>query len=404
MNSHDCVSLTPTIPALLKTAVMRENDGLVVLALISFAMIASAAPGGVSRLEGTVRDASGALVPHASILCVGETTGFRFIADTGLDGHYVLSVPQGRYNIVVRRAGFRLVARMAVQARPEASVRVDFEIAPESISESVTILGAAVQTRERETRGHAQQNTEPGVLRPDELRSIPHNDATVTGLLTLAPGVLVTPASRGESGQFSSSGARPNTNRFTVDGVSANNAVAGAGWPSFLPGDRLPAMTALGTTQTLALLDSVQDVTVESEDGAASLEQDPGAHVLIHTKPGADHFHGSLSYAGRPPALGATDWFANRFGLGSDAPSLNSVSGSFGGPLQRDRTFLFVAAERLEPATRLRVDHDGTFAAGTDLFRKSAAAVKRVPFAERAGPQELWDLRIHRSKPDARLA
>ena len=318
------------------------------VALLALALLASAFSGGVSRVEGTVRDASGAVVPHASILCVGETTGFRFASETGQDGRYMLTVPEGRYNLVVRRPGFRLAARLGVQAASDGVVRADFEIAPEGVSESVTILGAAEtrSTREtRATRAKPQPDT-AALLSPDELRGLPHNDDTVTGLLALVPGVLFTPASRGEPGQFSSFGARPNTNRFKVDGVDSNTAVAGAGWPSFLPGDRLPAMTALGTTQTLAVLDSIQDVTVESQD-AASLDQDPGAHVLIHTKSGADHFHGSLSYAGRPPALGATDWFANRFALGPDAPGLNSEKGSFGGPLQRDRTFVFVAAERL---------------------------------------------------------
>jgi hypothetical protein len=91
------------------------------------------------------------------------------------------------------------------------------------------------------------------VLRPDALSSLPLNDRTVTGLMVLAPGMLVTPASGGVPGQISSLGARPNTNRYTVAGVSANNAVAGGGWPSVLPGSRLPSMTALGTTHDLAI-------------------------------------------------------------------------------------------------------------------------------------------------------
>lgn len=313
---------------------VRTALAVVVLASCAFAR-------GVSHLEGTIRDASGAVVPHAAILCVEETTGFRFTAESGPEGSYELAVPEGSYNMVVRYPGFRLVARIGVLVPEERSARADFEIAPEDRTESLTVLSNS---------GETTQIAEPPigvyVLNPEEVRALPRNDGAVNGLLALAPGVLFTPASRGEAGQFSSAGARPNSNRFSVDGVNANNAVAGAGWPSFLPGDRLPAMTALGTTQTLAVFDSIREMTVKSQDDAASLETDPGAHVAIETKQGENEFHGSLSYAGRPPALGASDWFANRYGLAPDAPSLHSETASLGGPLQHDRTFFFVAAER----------------------------------------------------------
>ncbi len=165
--------------------------------------------------------------------------------------------------------------------------------------------------------------------------------------LSLAPGVLLTPANRGEPGQFSNFGARPNTNTFTVDGVSGNNAVAGAGWPSLLPGGRLPAMTALGTTHNLASTDAIQEVTVASQGEALAAGQAPGANIIVHTRPGTNHTHASFFSSARPAALGANDWFANRYSLQHDAPSLDEEGGTWGAPLRRDRTFIFVAAERL---------------------------------------------------------
>jgi hypothetical protein len=296
----------------------------------------------VTTLEGVVRDASGAIVPKAEVSCVGESTGFRFTAQTGLDGRYAMSLPEGRYDIVVRHSGFRRAAQVGVHVASKNAIHVDFEIVPENVSDSVTIREAI------EPDGKSSQtDSSDTVIRPDDVHGLPRNDNTVMGLLALSPGVLYTPASRGEPGQFSSLGSRPNTNRFIVDGVSANNAVAGAGWPSFLPGERLPAMTALGTTQTLAVIDSIENVTVRAEDDGASFEQDPGAHVIVQTKQGGDQFHGALSFAGRPPALGASDWFANRYDLRPDAPSYASGAGSFGGPLQRGKTYFFFAAEHL---------------------------------------------------------
>src|SRR5262249_42104962 len=82
--------------------------------VLMFALAIPSLAQNVTRLEGTVKDASGAVVPQAEIICVGETTGFRFTAETGLDGRYFVTVPEGRYDIVVRRSGFRRVARIGV--------------------------------------------------------------------------------------------------------------------------------------------------------------------------------------------------------------------------------------------------------------------------------------------------
>ena len=295
---------------------------------------------GASRLEGTVRDASDAVVPKALILCVAEETGFRFQAESNHEGTYSLVVPDGHYNIVVRRAGFRPIARLGVRIPAAGIAREDFELRPNTVWESVTVSDELPVTDVSLELGAT-------IIRTNEIRGLPRNDSSITGLLALAPGILFTPATRGEPGQFSSLGAQPNTNTFSVDGVSANNAVAGAGWPSFLLGARLPAMTALGTTHDLASFDSIQEVVVEPESGATDITQAPGANIIVHTRSGSNYFHGSVFAADRPASLGANDWFANRYGLAPDAPKLNEEGGSVGGPLRRDRTFFFFSAERL---------------------------------------------------------
>lgn len=308
-------------------------------ALLCTAFLSTAWCRGTGRLEGTVRDALGAVVPGTSVLCVGEETGFRFPAESGPDGSYALTVPAGHYHIIVRRAGFRPVARIAVLVPAGGTLRVDLELQPSSVSWTVTVSDVA------ETGGPASPAAT--LVHPDEVRALPRNDGAVTGLLSLVPGVLFTPASRGEAGQFSSLGARPNANAFSVDGAGANNAVSGAGWPDILAGEKLPSMTALGTTHDLASYDSILEVSVEPQGESAGIGQVSGASIVIHTRSGTDEVQGSIFGGTRPAALGANDWFANRYGLGHDAPNLNQAGGSFGGPLERDRTFVFVAAERL---------------------------------------------------------
>jgi hypothetical protein len=294
---------------------------------------------GSGRLQGTVRDGSGAVVPATSILCSGEETGYRFETQSDLDGSYVLTVPAGRYHVIVQRAGFRPAVRIGLLVPPDGTLQVDFELKPNRVWEVVTISDVSAT-------GSPFTSTAT-VLKLDSLGALPRNDSAVTGLLSLAPGVLFTPASRGEAGQFSSLGARPNANTFRVDGVSGNNAVAGAGWPSLLSGGQLPAMTALGTTHNLAMADSILEVSVDAQSETEDAGQAPGANIIIHTRSGTNSFHGSLYGGVRPDALGANDWFANNYSLGHDAPSLKEGGATFGGPLRRDRTFIFAAADRL---------------------------------------------------------
>ena len=295
------------------------------------------------RLEGTVRDTSDGVMPGTSISCIQEETGFRFARRTDFQGNYAMTLPEGHYKIVAALEGFRAAAQIGVFVARRHTERVDFRLAPEGVSDVATVseLSAGVPPIFDEEDGAV-------VLRPDALSGLPQNDRTITGLMQLAPGMLVTPASGGEPGQISSMGARPNTNRYTVDGVSANNAVSGGGWPSVLPGSRLPSMTALGTTHDLAILDAIAEVRIVPQGFTSASGHAPGGNISISTKAGTSQFHGSLFYAGRPPTWGADDWFANRYDLQPSAPKLTDRGGSVGGSLRRDRTFFFLSAERLD--------------------------------------------------------
>ena len=76
--------------------------------------------------------------------------------------------------------------------------------------------------------------------RRQDLDRLPLNGRGLLTMLELVPGTNVIPATRGEAGQFTASGQRPNTNYFTVDGVSANTGVAAGGLPAQSTGGVLP--------------------------------------------------------------------------------------------------------------------------------------------------------------------
>lgn len=305
-------------------------------------LLSASSGGGQSGvLEGTVRDASQAVVPDTLVSCVQDETGFRFTIYSNSRGEYRLAVPEGHYTVIARRAGFRAVAQLDVAVPAKGLHRIDFQLEPGSVAEVVNVSDSLVESLSPGANGTI-------AIEPDRVRTLPHNDRTVTGLLSLIPGLLVTPANSGEPGQISSLGGRSNTNSYVVDGISANNAVSGGGWPSYLAGAKLPAMTALGTTHDLALFDAIGEVRVQPQGTTPEYGRAPGANIVILTKSGTNQLHGSLFYTARPGPLGATDWFTNAFNLDHNASRLNEEGGSFAGPLRRESTFFFLSAERLD--------------------------------------------------------
>ncbi len=339
--------------------------------MLSFAMSPHLAAAQSGILEGAVRDATHAVVPDAAISLIQEESGYRFSISTRETGDFRVVVPAGHYKLVIRHDGFLPVSRSAVAVPAGGVQRLEFELQTESVFESITVSDKI----DEPVAGMHQANPETGVytLRPEDFRGLPQNDRTVMGMLQLTPGALATPANGGEAGQLSSFGGRPNANVFTVDGMNANNAVGGAGWPSYFPGATLPAMTALGTTHGLAIQDSIEEVEIAPQAYSAASGSRPGASVQIRTRSGGNQLHGSLFASGRPSLLGANDWFANRYNLGRNSPSLSDGGATLGGPIRRGRTFFFAAVERM----RLVQSYAWTTTVPSDQARDLAPASVR---------------------------
>jgi hypothetical protein len=131
-------------------------------------------------------------MPGASISCIQEETGFRFARRTDFQGNYRMVVPEGHYKVLAYQAGFRGVARLEVFVESGRTQRVDFQLAPESVSDAATVTALT-----SEITPVFDQEDGAMVFRPGEYSSFPQNDRTITGLMQLTPGMLITPASGG---------------------------------------------------------------------------------------------------------------------------------------------------------------------------------------------------------------
>jgi hypothetical protein len=312
------------------------------LTLVSLFFVGPAAAQQFASLYGRVVDASEGGIQDASVTIVNEDTGFRRALQSENDGGYAAgALDPGSYKITVRKEGFRTVIRFGVPLSAGLATRADFSLPVGSMMESITVHGTAPLVDGEDAALATRFDRE-------EMQRIPLNGGGMLSLLDLVPGTIVTPATRGEAGQFTTNGQRPNTNYFTVDGVSANNGITAGGLPAQSTGGTLPAVSAFGSLDSLISLSAVQDVRVETSSSIAEFGRLPGAGVELTSQSGANEFHGSTVYRIRNEIAGANDWFGNQSGFGRLPLRLNDLTQTFGGPVRRNRTFFFLSYEFMD--------------------------------------------------------
>ncbi|HEV3196296.1 MAG TPA: carboxypeptidase regulatory-like domain-containing protein [Bryobacteraceae bacterium] len=300
---------------------------------------ATAAAQRYADLHGWILDTSGGGISDAVVTVVNEDTGFRRVTQSETGGAYaVASLRPGIYKISVRKEGFAQAVRFGVQLAVSALVRADFILPVGTRTESITVTGNPPLIERQDA------STGTSVDR-DQIDRLPLDGRGLLALLELTPGTSVTPATRGEAGQFTATGQRPNTNYFTIDGVSANTGVAAGGIPAQSPGGALPALSAFGSMDSLISLDAVQDLRVTTSTSGAEMGRLPGANIAINSRSGTNEFHGSTAFRIRNELLSANNWFANQAGYGLLPLRLQGVAQTFSGPVKRDHTFFLLSYE-----------------------------------------------------------
>lgn len=305
-----------------------------------------------AQISGFVRDSTSGVVREAAIAVLNLDTGVRRSTHSGGDGFYaVSSLTPGQYKITVRCAGFQTVARTGVGLHAMDSARLDFVLEVGSTHEEITVVDTTPLINSSDGSQGMQTGRNPA-------QNLPINGRGLQALIDLAPGVLTTPATAGEAGQFSANGQRPATNYFTVDGVSANNGVSGSGLPGQFSGGALPAMTAIGSLHNLVSLGELDELRIQTSTYAPEYGRLPGAQVAVSTRSGSNDYHGDVFASGRHELVSAMDTFVRAAGQERPAQRLFDGGASFGGPLQRNRTFFHLSTEHIrlrQPATFLTV-------------------------------------------------
>jgi Carboxypeptidase regulatory-like domain/TonB dependent receptor len=294
-----------------------------------------------ASLAGRVSDPSKAAIADALVVAISDATNLSHHASTDPSGQYrVRNLPPGSYRIEVEKPGFKKIVKPDVVVHVQDAVEIDFEMALGSIAESITVEAGAPLVNTRS----ASVST---VIDRGFVERLPLNGRSFQSLITMTPGVVRTPASSTTPGQFSVNGQRSDANYFMVDGVSANVGVqvtaglgpAGAG--------AAPGLSALGGTNSLVSVDALHEFRIETSSYAPEFGRLPGGQISIVTRSGTNQFHGSVFEFFRDDALDSADYFVKRQGLSKPQEQQHDFGGVFGGPIERNRMFVFVSFERL---------------------------------------------------------
>lgn len=313
---------------------------LAALAAVLFFVGHAFAQNGSATLTGFVQDSSKAFVPGARVTVTKTNTNTPFVATTGKDGSYtVSSLPVGPYRIEIEKPGFKTILKDDLFLHTQDTLQINFELAVGSTAESITVTGGTT-------------NESPAVsmtVSREFVESMPLNGRSFQDLIQLAPGAV------SSQGYFSINGQRTDANNYIVDGVSANlGGLTNSASKDGGIGGNAPSQTALGTTQSLVSIDSLQEFTIQTSGYSAEYGRSPGGQVEFTTRSGTNQTHGSLFEYLRNTAFDANSYTNNFHGTPQTAEHQNDFGGTLGGPITiprlysgTDRTFYFLSYEGL---------------------------------------------------------
>src|SRR5271156_3064570 len=308
-----------------------------------------------ASITGRVTDPSRALIVGAKVAAVSSGTSFRYGAVTNDSGEYYLTnLPPGSYRIEIEKAGFKKLIKPDVTLHVQDAIELNFELTLGSTSETITVEAGAPLV-------NTESATVSTVIDRTFVDNLPLNGRSFQTLIMLVPGVAVTPTALDDQGQFSVNGQRADANYFTVDGVSATFGVTGYGPLVQTAGGALPALSALGGTNSLVSVDAMQEFRIQTSSFAPEFGRTPGGQISIVTRSGTNAFHGTAFEYFRNNVLDANDWFVNYDHLPKPEERQNDFGGVFGGPIIKDKTFFFFSYEGLrlrQPSTQETVVPD----------------------------------------------
>jgi hypothetical protein len=241
-------------------------------------------------------------------------------------------LPAGPYEVRATAKGFATAVFANVEVAVSQTTTVDPLLSPATQTETVTVEAVAAIV----------DVTKTDISRPvstAEVVDLPTNSRDFAALAALAPGARPVNSydpTKNRVGIFAVNGSNGRNVNVTVNGIdNKDNTVGG-------PVMQLP-------------LEAIEEFNISTQRFSAANGRSEGAAVNVITRGGTNNFHGSLFYQDRRDAFQANDYFSEQ-GNQPKPPFLRQqFGGSIGGPVKKDKLFLFFAIEREREQTSFPV-------------------------------------------------
>lgn len=347
-------------------AVMRMQDRLtratyvlgtlaIVASLLGFRAAAQTTTGSI---YGTVTDQTGAVIPGAVVTVTDDQTGIAHTAASDASGNYVFPELQpGSYTASTKVAGFISEVQKSIRLGVAQNVHVSFMLKPGGSSITVTVSAATtlVDTRESQIGQTVDRS---------RIEDMPLVGRDVDDLVVTVPGISNYTANSqigsNTGTSFVTNGMRPNFNSTYLDGAYDDGSFRNQG-------NILPNPDALDQFRLLTS-------NMDAEFGRA-----PGAVLNVITRSGTNQYHGVAYDYFRNSILNAENYFTHT----ANQLRQNEFGASIGGPIKRDKVFLFLSYQGLQHRATVNIG-PGTITTLTPLeltgnFSASATKPKITP-------------------------
>ncbi len=319
-----------------------------------------------ATINGTVTDASGAVLPGADVTVTNPSNGTTRTTVSGSAGDYNFSfLPPGTYTMTVQAKGFATVQQNGINLQVGQTITLNQTMKAGGANEVVEVTSAPPMVE-------TTVSNVVGSVSPTEVSNLPILDRNFSGLETLIPGVRQAEGfdpTKTRVGNISVNGGDGRQVDTSVDGGDNKDLVVG------------------GLVQNFTM-EGIREFNVETNRYTAEAGHSVAAVVNVVTKSGTNQIHGSAFALFENSALNANDYFTEQTcaenGVSGNCPKpllhRYHYGGSIGGPIIKDKLFFFGAFEQKREPGNLIVNPTSytnlqTFAAQTASFAGGPYAV-----------------------------
>src|SRR3984957_4990404 len=334
----------------------------ILLCLTLVFSIPAAAQTILGSITGTVKDASGAVVPSAAVTAENIATNLKVTVQSDNNGSYLIpNLPAGIYKVTFKKEGFDAELHTEVPVNGDRTTTVDSSLKIGQVSTSVEVTSVPLMNQVDTTNGY--------VVDQLTLETTPLGTGSFTQLAIMSPGVHADflggaggNAGLGNQAIFAN-GQRATSNSFSMNGVDTNNLFNGNSssqvgenrfvlntGETFGAGGEIQTSTsvydAIGQALPTPPVEAIQEITVNASMYDATQGSHSGAHIGVMTKSGTNQIHGGVYEYWGNSDLNAASFFYNASpAITTKVPFLNrnQFGATLGGPIKKDKLFYFLS-------------------------------------------------------------